>query len=113
MEEVRDHSPGCDACQRNKVVRYAPYSLLSSLPIHVRPWCSVSLDCITNLPPNHYHNAILVVVDRFTKMAHFIPTTKSMTAQNVAALFIQHIIRIHGLSKTLVSDRDPVFTSHF
>ena len=46
-------------------------------------------------------------------MAHFIPTTKSMSAQDVAALFIQHIIRVHGLPETLVSDRDPIFTFYF
>ena len=110
---VSNYVLSCDACQRNKVVRHAPYGLLSPLPIPAQPWCSVSLDWITDLPPSHYHDAILVVVDRLTKMAHFIPTTKSMSAPDVAALFIQHIIRVHGLPETLVSDRDPVFTSHF
>ena len=55
------------------------------------------MDWITDLPPSHYHDAILVVLDRLTKMAHFIPTTKSMSAPDVAALFIQHIIKVHGL----------------
>ena len=54
-----------------------------------------------------------MVVDRLTKQALFIPTTKSMSAPDVAALFLQHIVRVHGLPETLVSDRDPVFTSHF
>ena len=54
-----------------------------------------------------------MVVDRLTKQAHFIPTTKSMAAPAVAALFVQHVVRVHGLPDTLVSDRDPVFTSHF
>ena len=65
------------------------------------------------LPPSHYHDAILVIVDRLTKAAHFIPTTKSMAAPDVASLFLQHVVRAHGLPDTLVSDRDPVFTSHF
>ena len=73
----------------------------------------MSLDWITNLPPSHYHDAILVVVDRLTKQAHFIPTTKSMAAPAVATLFVQHVVRVHGLPDTLVSDRDPVVTSHF
>ena len=110
---VSNYECSCDLCQRNKVVRHAPYGLLSPLPILVHPWCSVSLDWITDLPPSHYHVAILVVVDRLTKQAHFIPTTKSMPAQDVAALFLQHIVRVHGLPETLISDRDPVFTSHF
>ena len=81
---------------------------LIPLPIPTRPWSSVSLDWIIDLPPSHYHDAILVVLDKLTKMALFIPTTKSMAAPNVASLFLQH-----GLPDTLVSDWDPVFTSHF
>ena len=54
-----------------------------------------------------------MVVDRLTKMALFIPTTKSMAALDVTSLFLQHVVRPHGLLDTLVSDRDPVFTSHF
>ena len=110
---VDTYVQSCDSCARNKVVRHAPYGLLSPLPIHTRPWSSVSLDWITDLPPSHYHDAILVVVDRLTKHAVFIPTTKSMAAPDVAALFLQHVVRVHGLPKTLVSDRDPVFTSQF
>ena len=56
---------------------------------------------------------MLVVVDRLTKQANFIPTTKSMAALDVASLFVQHVVRVHGLPETLVSDRDPVITSHF
>ena len=55
----------------------------------------------------------MVVVDRLTKQALFIPTEKSMVAPDVASLFVQHVVRVHGLPETLVSDRDPVFTSHF
>ena len=111
--DVEAYVRSCDTCARNKAVRHAPYGLLSPLPIPTRPWSSVSLDWITDLPPSHYHDAILVVVDRLTKQAHFIPTTKSMAALAVAALFVQHVVRVHGLPDTLVSDRDPVFTSHF
>ena len=70
------------------MVRHAPYGLLSPLPIPTRPWASVSVDWITDLPPFHYHNAILVVVDKLTKMALFIPTMKSMVALEVASLFL-------------------------
>ena len=110
---VEAYVKSCDACQRNKVVRHASYRLLNPLPIPDKPWSSVSLDWITDLPPSHYHDAILVVVDRLTKQAIFIPTTKSMPAPDVAALFLQHVVRVHGVPSTLVSDRDPIFTSHF
>ena len=95
------------------MVRHAPYGLLNPLLIPAKPWSSVSLDWITDLPPSNYYDAILVVVDRLTKQAIFIATTKSMSAPDVASLFIQHVIRAHGLPDSLVSNRDPVFTSHF
>ena len=110
---VDSYVRSCDACQRNKVVRHAPFGVLNPLPIPTTPWSGVSLDWITDLPPSNYHDAILVVVDRLTKQAIFIPTTKSMSAPDVATLFLQHVIRAHGLPEILVSDRDPVFTSHF
>ena len=85
---VSEYVRSCDSCQRNKVVRHAPFGLLNPLPIPAKPWSSVSLDWITDLPPSLYQDAILVVVDRLTKMAIFIPTTKSMPAPDVATLFI-------------------------
>ena len=110
---VSQYVRSCDSCQRNKVVRHAPFGFLNPLPIPAKPRSSVSLDWITDLPPSLYQDAILVVVDRLTKMAIFIPTTKSMPAPDVASLFIQHVVRVHGVPDVLVSDRDPVFTSHF
>jgi transposase InsO family protein len=59
------------------------------------------------------HNGILVVIDRLTKMAHFIPTTMTITSQGAADLFLKHIFRHHGLPQNIVSDRDPRFTSQF
>ena len=88
---VDQYARSCDACQRNKVVRHAPYGLLNPLPIPSWPRNSVSLDWIMDLPPSHYHDAVLVVVDRLTKQTLFIATTKSMSAPDVAAMFIQHV----------------------
>ena len=65
------------------------------------------------MPPSNYHDAILVVVDRLTKQAIFIATTKSMSAADVATLFLQHVVRLHGVPESMVSDRDPIFTCHF
>ena len=106
---VERYVRNCDACQRNKVVRHAPFGLLSPLPIPTRPWLSVSLDWITDLPPSHYHDAVLVVVDRLTKQALFIPTTKSMVAPDVASLFVQDVVRVHGLvSSYKIVSRDSL-----
>ena len=101
--DVEAYVRSCDTCARNKVVRHAPYGLLSPLPIPTRPWSTVSLDWIRDLPPSHYHDAILVVVDRLTKQAHFIPTTKSMAALAVAALFVHLVVR--QLTLAIVDER--------
>jgi hypothetical protein len=71
------------------------------------------MDFITCLPVSSGHNAILVVVDRFSKMSHFIPCSDTITAKELSSLFLQNIFRLHGLPKYIVSDRGPGFTSKF
>jgi hypothetical protein len=72
------------------------------------------LDLIGPLPRTEAGNeAIVVFVDRLTKMTHFAPTTMNVTGLQVADMFIEHIFRLHGAPKELVSDRDPRFTGSF
>ena len=75
------------------------------------------MDFITNLPPSmrggYVFNAILVVVDRFTKMAFYIPTTKTCTAEDLVDLLLDSVIRRFGVLRGIVSDRGSVFTSDF
>jgi hypothetical protein len=71
------------------------------------------MDFMVSLPPSRGFDAIMVVVDRFNKMAHFIPTKESATAQETGKLFFTHMIKHHGLPKDIVSDRNPKFTSKF
>ena len=71
------------------------------------------MDLITDLPVSGGHDSIVVVVDTFSKMAHFIPTSKTVTAKQLADLFTREVYRLHGLPKVLISDRDPRFTSDF
>ena len=71
------------------------------------------MDLITELPGSKNHDVILVCVDRFSKMAHFIPTRSDVTAEQTAALYVRKVFRLHGLPKDVVSDRGQQFTSRF
>jgi hypothetical protein len=113
-KDIRKHTQECDACQRTKASTQPPIGELQPMPIPSRPWQSIGMDYLMPIPESkNGHNAILVIVDRLTKMAHFIPTTDKVTAKETAELFLQNIFRYHGLPDSIVSDRDPRFTSHF
>jgi len=71
------------------------------------------MDFIVGLPESKSYNAILVIVDRFSKMAHFIPTTNEVNASETADLFLNNIYRLHGLPSDIVSDCGTIFTSNF
>ncbi len=71
------------------------------------------MDFMVSLPPSKGFDAIMVVVDQFSKMAHFIPTKDSATPQETGRLFFTHVFKHHDLPKDIVSDRDPKFTSKF
>jgi len=71
------------------------------------------MDFMVSLPPSRGFDAIMVVVDRFSKMGHFIPTKDETTTQEMGRLFFTHVFKHHGFPKDIVSDRDPKFTSKF
>ena len=103
----------CEICQR---VKPAPSSQapLRPLPIATEAWRSVSMDFIFGLPPDEQkRTGVLVFVDRFSKMVHFAPVSAHVTAETTAQIFIDLIFRHHGLPESIVSDRDPCFTSAF
>ena len=106
---VRNYVRICDACQRNKTARYKKYGPLKPLEIPYRPWEYISMDFITELPSVSGYDQIWVIVDRFSKMAHFVPL-KSRTAPTLAKTFVREISRLHSLALGVVSDIDPVFT---
>lgn len=110
---IKDYVTGCDTCQHNKGPNHKPYGLLSPLPIPDQPWTSISVDFITQLPPSKGFSAICVFVDRFTKMAHFAPTTDNVDAEGTVALFLKHVFSLHGLPDDVVSDRGVTFTAKF
>uniref|UniRef100_A0A803SXF4 Gypsy retrotransposon integrase-like protein 1 n=1 Tax=Anolis carolinensis TaxID=28377 RepID=A0A803SXF4_ANOCA len=112
-KDVEKYVNTCPVCQRSKTRREKPSGLLHPLPTPSRPWEIISADFITDLPPSCGFTTILVVVDLFTKLAHFIPCDGLPTAKETADLFLQHVFRLHGLPKSLVTDRGSQFTSRF
>ncbi|CAI7882601.1 unnamed protein product [Closterium sp. NIES-53] len=112
--DVQQIVTSCDTCQRMKSSKQKKTGLLQPLPVPEQPWQVVSLDFITGLPStSRGHDSILVVIDKYSKMGHFIPTNATATAEATARLFFDRIITIHGIPATLISDRDPKFTSKF
>jgi hypothetical protein len=112
-QDVRQFVAQCIVCQSTKYETKKPGGLLQPLPIPSGIWEDLSLDFITGLPPSHGNTVILVVVDRFSKGAHFGALPPTYTAYKVARLFLDMICKHHGLPRSLVSDRDSVFISHF
>ena len=112
--EIQQYVTSCDSCQRNKPSQQATMGLLQPLPIPERPWQQVSLDLITQLPKSKAGNdAIVVFVDKLTKMVHYVATTTTVTAPKLAELFLREVVRHHGVPDSILSDRDPRFTAHF
>jgi hypothetical protein len=84
-------------------------------PLHAPPipWHTFGLDYLTQLLESNGFNNVLIVVEHLTRMAHFLPCTKTVTAEETAILFLQGVYRLHGLPLVLISDRDPKFVSGF
>ena len=113
-EDVKEYVSSCLACQSNKARNQVQAGLAQSIPHPPRRWDQVSMDLITQLPRTRTGNdAILVVVDKYSKMLHCAPTTTTVTAPQLAQLFFNEIVRHHGVPSSIISDRDPRFTSSF
>ena len=110
---VKDYVKSCTTCARAKTPRHRPYGLLKQLPIPERPWDSISMDFIEQLPSSSGFTAILVVVDRLSKQAIFVPTYDTITSPQLAQLFLLHIFSKHGVPSHVTSDRGTEFVSHF
>lgn len=103
----------CDVCQASKYETTSLAGLLQPLPVPKQAWEDISMDFIEGLPKPQGYDVIMVVVDRFTKFVHFIPVTHPFTALRAVELFMQYVFKLHGLPRSMVSDRGSVFVSSF
>eukprot|EP00253_Pinus_taeda_P031931 PITA_31931 len=113
-KKVIEYLARCLECQQIKAEHQHPAGLLQPLPIPEWKWETISMDFITSLPlTRKNHDSIMVVVDKLSKAAHFIPVHSTYKAVQIAHLFMQNVFRLHGLPKVIISDRDVKFTSTF
>ena len=113
-KDMAEYISRCMKCQQVKVEHQHPAGLLQPLPVPEWKWEVISMDFITGLPMTwRQHDSIMVVVDKLTKAAHFIPVKSTHQTDDIAKIFMKEIFKLHGFSKAIVSDRDVKFTSNF
>lgn len=103
----------CVTCQEVKGETVRKPGLLQPLQVSSEPWKDIAMDFITGLPKSLGYEVIWVVVDRFSRYAHFVTPQHPISAKSLALSFFDHIYRLHGLPESIVSDRDPLFVNEF
>lgn len=111
--DIDNYVKSCATCQKIKSSRKKDYGKLMPLPVATGPWKSLAMDFIVKLPKSNGFDSILVVVDRFSKMSHFMACNEAMDAEQLADLFLKTVIKYHGLPMDIVTDRGTLFTSRF
>ncbi|GAU34562.1 hypothetical protein TSUD_29080 [Trifolium subterraneum] len=113
-KEIAEYVYACLVCQKSKIEHQKPSGLLQPLFIPEWKWDSIAMDFVGGLPKTARGNEVIwVVVDRLTKSAHFIAIKIGTLVPKLAEIYVEQIIRLHGIPSSIVSDRDPKFTSRF
>jgi hypothetical protein len=112
--EITRYVSECDMCQRVKVDHLRPAGNLQPLSIPEWKYENICMNFIVGLPRTlRGYNSIWVIVNRLTKSAHFIPISTTYRVQQYAKLYLSHIVRYHGIPKTIISDRGSIFVAQF
>eukprot|EP00923_Selenidium_pygospionis_P006980 GHVN01012050.1.p2 GENE.GHVN01012050.1~~GHVN01012050.1.p2 ORF type:complete len:154 (+),score=15.90 GHVN01012050.1:1977-2438(+) len=109
---VRPFVRSCNICKQAKPQQQKPAGLLQPLPVPTRRWSCIATDFDLPLTASGC-DSIMTVIDRLSKMAHFVPTKKTVKAPEVARLFFDNIVRIHKMPESIISGRHPEFTGEF
>ena len=114
LKDVEKFCQSCRTCQAAKPSTQLPTGLLHTLPIPNQPWESIAMDFVGPLPQSPSgENFLWVIIDHLTSLVHLIPIKTSTNATELAHLYIREIVQLHGIAKSIVSNRDPRFTSRF
>ena len=111
--DIKLFCESCSTCQTTKMSNQWPQGLLHSLLIPTQPWASISMDFVGPFPLTDNFDYIWVVLCRLTSLVHLIPLWTTMTASQLMPLFMTHVVCLHRLPETIVSDHDPKFMSAF
>ena len=112
--DVVEYVSKCLTCQQVKAEHQVPTGLLNPLPIPQWKWDNISMDFVSGFPlTQQKHDSVWVIVDRLTKSAHFILVRMDYSMDRLAELYVDEIVQLHGVPLSIVSDRDPRFTSRF
>ena len=112
--DISEFVTKCLVCQRVKTEHQVPSGLLQPIRIPEWKWDRITMDFVVGLPlTGRKHDSVWVLVDRLTKSAHFLPVRTDYSLDKLADLYIKEIVRLHGIPISIISDRDPRFTSRF
>jgi transposase InsO family protein len=112
--EIAKYVSECDTCQRIKASHLKVAGTLQPLPIPSWKWEELSMDFIVGFPnTSRHHDSIWVIVDRLTKTTHLLPVHTTHRAEKYAEIYIDQIVRLHGIPRTIVSDRGAPFVARF
>jgi hypothetical protein len=114
-KDVTEYCKDCLVCRKSTLARHKPHRLLAPLPPPSRPWEEVTMDFITELPPSKFagvvYDAILIVVYRLTKIAHYIPARGDWDGVDLAQAWIREVIRLYRVPVRVISDRGPLMNA--
>jgi len=112
--DVAEFVSRCLVCQQVKIEHQRPAGVMQRIELPEWKWEHVTMDFVTGLPrTSRSHDAICAIVDRLTKTAHFLATRVTTSLEALTKLYISEIVRLRGVPVSIISDRDPRFTSRF